>query len=77
MGLEIPKDISFIGFTNGMMSRYASPTLTAVAQHGERMGEIAGEMLITKVEKQYKEDEEELFKTEIIEATIIERESTL
>ena len=76
-GVKIPEEISFIGFTNGMLSQYASPGLTSVAQHGDRMGEIAAEMLINKVEMEYIEDQQEIFRTEIIRATLIERESTV
>ncbi|MEH6680437.1 MAG: LacI family DNA-binding transcriptional regulator [Sediminicola sp.] len=73
-GMRIPEDIAFIGFTDGLLSKYANPSLTSVAQHGERMGEIAAQMLIDKVEN---DQEEDIFRTEVIEATIIERESTL
>ncbi|MCK0191053.1 LacI family DNA-binding transcriptional regulator [Arenibacter sp. F20364] len=73
-GLEIPEDISFIGFTDGLLSKYASPGLTAIAQHGEQMGEIAAEILIEKVENDM---EEETFVTKILEPTIIERGSTV
>lgn len=73
-GLKIPEDISFIGFTDGLLSKYASPGLTAIAQHGEEMGEIAAEILIEKVENDL---EEETFVTKILEPTIIERESTV
>lgn len=76
-GLKIPEDISFIGFTDGFLSRYSNPTLTVVAQHGQRMGEIAAQMLIEKVETEIDEDEEETYRTEIVEATLINRESTL
>ena len=72
-GLRIPQDISFIGFTDGILSRYSTPGLTALAQHGEQMGEIAAQMLIDKVES---DDEEELFETRILEPTLIERQST-
>ncbi|NHF60661.1 LacI family transcriptional regulator [Flavobacteriaceae bacterium TP-CH-4] len=74
-GLRIPEDISFIGFTNGILSRYATPTLTTVEQHGEKMGQIAAEMLIKKIESEI-DEEEETYRTEVIEATLIEREST-
>tara|TARA_R110000868_G_scaffold125037_3_gene330384 strand:+ start:2823 stop:3845 length:1023 start_codon:yes stop_codon:yes gene_type:complete len=73
MGLRIPEDISFIGFTDGILSKFSNPTLTSIAQHGERMGEIAAEMLIDKVES---DNDVETYRTEILEATIIEREST-
>ena len=73
-GLKIPEDVSFIGFTDGLLSKYANPSLTAIAQHGEKMGELAAEMLIQKVES---ENEEETYKTEILEPTLIERDSTI
>ncbi|MEJ1223220.1 LacI family DNA-binding transcriptional regulator [Sediminicola sp. 1XM1-17] len=73
-GFNIPADISFIGFTDGPLSRYANPSLSSVAQHGESMGAIAAQLLIDKVEN---EEDEEVFRTEIIESTLIERESTI
>lgn len=77
LGKSIPEDIAIIGFTNGMLSRYASPKLSSIAQHGDRMGEIAAQMLIDRIESEYKEEEEEVFRTEVIEATLIKRDSTL
>ncbi|MGB5691119.1 MAG: LacI family DNA-binding transcriptional regulator [Flavobacteriaceae bacterium] len=74
MGIKIPQELAIIGFTDGILSKLSSPSLTAVAQHGNRMGEIAAQMLIEKVES---DQERESFRTEIIEATIIERESTI
>ncbi|WP_026809166.1 LacI family DNA-binding transcriptional regulator [Arenibacter latericius] len=72
-GLQIPEDISFIGFTDGILSKYATPGLTAVAQHGEKMGEIAAQLLIEKIEV---EVEEEIYVTRMLEPTLIERGST-
>lgn len=77
MGTKIPEDISFIGFTDGLLSKHFVPSLTTVAQHGEKMGEIAAQMLIEKVETEIGEEEEETYRTEIIEATLIERDSTI
>lgn len=37
-GYRVPEDISVIGFTNGKLSRYVSPALTAVSQHGTYIG---------------------------------------
>lgn len=73
-GYVIPDDISVIGFTDGLLSKHANPSMTSVAQHGDRMGEIAAKMLIEKVESDV---EEETYKTEIIQPTIVARESTL
>ncbi len=72
-GLSIPKDISFIGFTDGLLSKYANPSLTVVAQHGEKMGEISAQMLIDKVES---DDGEERFQTKILGPTLVIRDST-
>ncbi len=73
-GYQIPKDIAFVGFTDGLLSKFSKPTLTTVAQHGDKMGEIAAQMLIEKVES--KNEGKETYRTEVINATIIEREST-
>lgn len=74
MGKRIPQDISFIGFTDGLLSKYAMPSLTAIAQHGELMGEQAVKMLIEKIEI---EAQEETYHTTILQPTLIERETTL
>jgi LacI family transcriptional regulator len=71
-GLKIPEDISFIGFTDGLLSKYANPSLTVVSQHGEKMGEVAAKMLIDKVES---EDDEETYQTKILEPTLVIRDS--
>jgi LacI family transcriptional regulator len=72
-GLKIPEDISFIGFTDGFLSKYAYPSLTVVAQHGEKMGEISAQMLIDKVEGE--KEEEETFQTKTLEPTLVIRDS--
>ncbi len=50
-GLEVPKDISIIGFTDGLISEYSSPSITTIAQHGFTMGKQAVELLIERIEK--------------------------
>lgn len=76
-GQRIPEDISFIGFTDGILSKYANPGLTSIAQHGVEMGELAAKLLIEKIEYETEnEEEEEIFRTEVIASTIIERGST-
>lgn len=76
-GIKVPEEISFIGFTDGWLSRYASPGLTSIAQHGDQMGEIAAKMLIDRVEQELKSEIEIPFRTEIVQASIVERESTI
>ncbi|MDP5061272.1 MAG: LacI family transcriptional regulator [Maribacter sp.] len=75
LGFKIPDEISIIGFTDGILSRYSSPKLSTVAQHGEKMGELAAKMLINRMEST--ELVEEPFRTEVINATLIKRGSTI
>lgn len=76
LGKKIPKDISVIGFTDGIISKYSSPSITTVSQNGVKMGEKAAKMLIEKLEIE-EEDYEEQYKTEVIETELVERESTI
>ncbi|MGB5370290.1 MAG: LacI family DNA-binding transcriptional regulator [Flavobacteriaceae bacterium] len=76
MGIKIPADLEVIGFTDGILSRYGDPTLTTVDQYGDRMGEMAAQLLIDRIEEDGGEEAVE-FRTEVIQATLIERESTV
>jgi LacI family transcriptional regulator len=51
-GLKVPEDLSIIGFTDGQISRYSSPSITTVAQHGFTMGKQAVELLIERIENE-------------------------
>ncbi|MGO4905689.1 LacI family DNA-binding transcriptional regulator [Flavobacterium sp. W20_MBD1_R3] len=75
IGLNVPKDLAVIAFTDGIISKYSTPSITTVSQNGIKMGNKAAKMLIDRLES--KEDEEdENYKTEVIETHLIEREST-
>ncbi|UFH35990.1 LacI family DNA-binding transcriptional regulator [Flavobacterium acetivorans] len=74
MGIRVPEDLSVIAFTDGIISKYSTPTITTVSQNGIKMGNKAAKMLIDRLESE--EDEEENYKTEVIETHLIEREST-
>lgn len=84
LGLKIPDDLSVIGFTDGIISEYSSPSITTVSQNGIKMGNLAAQMLIDRLEaeenaeeaEEIAEYEEEQFRTEIIETHLVEREST-
>jgi LacI family transcriptional regulator len=75
-GKKVPEDISVIGFTDGIISKYSSPSITTVSQNGVKMGEKAAKMLIEKLEIEEGEYEEQ-YKTEVIETELVERESTI
>ena len=76
LGKKVPEDLSIIGFTDGIISKYSSPSITTVSQNGIKMGEKAAKMLIEKLEIE-EEDYEEQYKTEVIETELVERESTI
>jgi LacI family transcriptional regulator len=75
LGLDIPNDVQVIGFTDGVLSKHATPSLTTVSQHAQQMGEKAADLLIDKIESDYN-DEEEQFQTVVIATDLIERNST-
>jgi len=76
MGLKVPEDISVIGFTDGIISQYSTPTITTVSQNGIKMGGRAAKMLIERLEMEEEEDGNEQYKTELIDTHLVEREST-
>ncbi|HQV35910.1 MAG: LacI family DNA-binding transcriptional regulator [Flavobacterium sp.] len=73
-GLKIPEDIAVIGFTDGIISKYSSPSITTVSQNGIKMGGKAAKMLIERLESEDEDDEH--YRTEVIETHLVEREST-
>jgi LacI family transcriptional regulator len=72
--LKVPEDISVIGFTDGIISQFSTPSISTVSQNGIKMGRKAAQMLIDRLELEDEEDEQ--YKTEIIETNLIIREST-
>ena len=75
IGLNVPKDLAVIAFTDGIISKYSTPTITTVSQSGIKIGNKAAQMLIERLESE-EEEENENYKTEVIETHLIEREST-
>jgi LacI family transcriptional regulator len=74
-GIKLPDDLSIIGFTDGIISKYSTPSITTVGQNGFKMGGKAAKMLIERLENE-QEEEEEQYTTEVIETELVEREST-
>lgn len=70
---DVPKDISVIGFTDGLISEFSSPSITSVAQHGILMGKQAVEMLIDHIEN---DPEDYKPRRNVISSDLIVREST-
>ena len=73
MGKNVPTDIAIVGFSDGKLLKYATPSVTTIRQHGAEMGRIATKMLLKRLKA---EGQEESFSTRVIKTTLIEREST-
>ena len=73
-GYKVPDDISVIGFTNGELSKYVSPPLTVVSQHGKYIGELAANILIDRIEKK---GQKIPLSTKMVKTSLILRGSTL
>jgi LacI family transcriptional regulator len=73
LGLHIPNDIAVICFTDGVISKYATPALTTVKQHGTQIGIEAANLLIDRLEI---ENMEETSITKILPCEIVSRDST-
>lgn len=75
IGLNVPKDLAVIAFTDGMISKYSTPTITTVSQSGIKIGNRAAKIIIDRLETE-DENAEENYITEMIETYLVEREST-
>ncbi len=72
-GLKIPQDVSVITFTDGLISKYSSPPLTALVQHSFEMGKQAVELLINRIEN---ENSDYQFESKVISTNLKIRSST-
>jgi DNA-binding LacI/PurR family transcriptional regulator len=72
-GLRVPQDISVIGFDDIREAEFHFPSLTTVRQPLNRMGQVAAECLLQRIESEEMED----YPGEIaIEPELVVREST-
>jgi len=74
IGKNIPEDVQVVGFTDGVLSKHAYPPLTTVDQNGYDIGKKSAKLLIERLE--FEGEEEENYKTVIVDTKIIERETT-
>ena len=71
-GLMVPKDISLVGFTSGMISDLTDPPLSSVEQHGYEIGKEAVMLLIARIERKGKTP----FQTKIIKTKLVVKGSS-
>jgi LacI family transcriptional regulator len=72
-GYAIPKNLSIIGFADGVWSKRLTPSLSTVSQHGPEIGEKAARLLIEKLEAK---GQEFTYKTTVVKTELRERGST-
>lgn len=72
--LNIPNDISVIGFSNGILARHSNPKLTTISQHGEIIGNTAAKMLLDKLKRN---EQNKDFSIKMIKTDLVERNSTI
>jgi LacI family transcriptional regulator len=70
-GLQVPRDISVVGFDDIPAAAFHYPSLTTIRQPLHRMGELAVEMLVGRIE-----GEKELEREISVQPELVVREST-
>jgi LacI family transcriptional regulator len=71
-GLDVPSDVSVVGFDDVLSAAYATPSLTTVRQPLEEMGRCAAKILLERIA-----DREKKFASEIVMSPeLMVREST-
>lgn len=73
MGFKVPKDVSIVGFTDGLVSSITDPLLTTVSQHGFEIGKKATEILIKRINDECEVNHPV---TEIVKTDLVIRDST-
>jgi DNA-binding LacI/PurR family transcriptional regulator len=75
LGLEVPRQLSVVGYDNQQMTAYTDPPLTSVAQPFEEMGRMAARRLLEAVEREYDEHASQLIE-DFLPPHLVVREST-
>ena len=70
-GLQIPDDISVVGFDDIELSQYVTPSLTTIRQDSQTIGQQAADMLLKQINNKKK-----IPLGVMVPVTLIERKST-
>ncbi|WP_373497230.1 LacI family DNA-binding transcriptional regulator [Aquiflexum sp.] len=74
MGIKIPEDLAIAGFGNDDITKYVSPSITTMAQPSFEIGQLAAILILKEINSE--EEDEFIFKTEVIKPNLIVRESS-
>ncbi|UOB18387.1 LacI family DNA-binding transcriptional regulator [Abyssalbus ytuae] len=72
-GYKIPEEISIVGFTDGILPENSTPPLTTIDQKAVKIGKTSVNTLI----KRLNSEESTSYTTQVIEAELVERQSTI
>ena len=70
LNIKVPENVSLICFSDGVISQFSTPPISALSQHGELMGRKAANLLIKRLNNPERD-----YQTEVIECTLIDRNS--
>jgi LacI family transcriptional regulator len=73
LGIEVPKNLSVIGYSSKAISNHCIPKLTTIRQHAKDIGACAAQLLIMRLQNNIKDD----FSTRIIKTSLVSAGSTL
>ena len=65
-GLRIPRNMAVVGFDDIALASYSIPRLTTVAQPSQKMGELAAQLLIARIENPNRAAERHLLPTRLV-----------
>lgn len=72
LGLQVPRDVSVVGYSNIKVSQLTSPHVTTIAQPFERMGERGAKVLLGLISRPQKPR----FTVELLPTKLVIRDST-
>lgn len=70
-GLDVPVDLSIVGFDDILLARYTVPSLTTVIQPRSEVGRLAAEMLIAR-----SRDRDRELQHRVLDVSLVARESS-
>lgn len=65
-GLRVPQDLSVIGFDDIELARFTSPPLTTIVQPKQRIGQLAVDMLLERIQGGRTETKQMLLQPELV-----------
>lgn len=77
LGLKVPEQVGIIGFANEIFSDVISPSISTVDQKSRQLGKAAANIYFTRVLGQLTTQKRPRFEKQVIESSIIVRESSM